>query len=128
MMKTLDDHGIPEVTAERLTWLYGSFINYLLEYGKESPFWLEPLAPDIPALKGEVKLAVEMEMAHHLIDFMDRRASLLFFGKNHGRNAAETAAAIMGQLLGWNNEEIQRQVQSYLDYIGNFSFELNVSK
>lgn len=113
--KLLRMQGISEKAADRLTWLYGSAIDDLLEYGKEDSFWLEPLAPEVPAIKGEIRLAVEKEMAHHLIDFMDRRAAILLFSDNHGRSAAEVAADIMGLFFGWSEEEKKRQVESYIE-------------
>ena len=75
--------------------------------------WLELLHPDIPALRGEVYHAVEQEMALTLTDFMDRRAALLIFSENFGLAAAEAAADIMGDLLGWDGERRNREVADY---------------
>lgn len=103
MSKKLIANGLTDAIAERLTWLYGTNVNDLLQYGEEDPTWLEQLAPGIPAVKGEVRLAVEEEMAHTLTDFMDRRSSLLIFSENRGFAAIDTVSDIMGDLLGWSD-------------------------
>ncbi len=113
MTKRLVAKGVSEPTIERLTWLYGTAINDLLQYGSESSVWLEPLASDVPALKGEVKLAVEQEMALTVTDFMDRRSSLLLFSPNHGLSALETVATIMSNLLGWDEDKRTQEIEEY---------------
>jgi glycerol-3-phosphate dehydrogenase len=107
------DMGVPLPTVERLTWLYGRQLDYLIALGAEDASWLELLHPDIPALRGEVYHAVEQEMALTLTDFMDRRAALLIFSENFGLAAAEAAADIMGDLLGWDGERRNREVADY---------------
>src|SRR5690625_6436575 len=87
--------GLPSKTIERLAWLYGSANLELINYGKKDDKWLEELAPGIPAIKGEVKLAVEKEMALTLTDFIDRRSSLLLFENEHGQKAINEIAMIM---------------------------------
>jgi soluble P-type ATPase len=71
--------GVPTAAIERLCWLYGRQLDELLDLGAADPTWLRPLGEGLPALRGEVKLAVEREMALTLSDFMDRRAALLLF-------------------------------------------------
>lgn len=117
MEETMATYNIRKKTATRLTWLYGSAVHDLLRFGQEDPVWLEPLDENVPAIKGEVRIAVEKEMAHSLIDFMDRRAALVLFGNGDSRDAAKKAAEIMGERLGWDEAEINRQVESYIDYI-----------
>lgn len=104
---------LPAPIAGRLTWLYGARAGALAAYGAEDPAWLEPLAPGLTALRGEVRLAVEQEMAATLTDLLDRRMALLLFGSDHGLAAAEPAAAIMGARLGWTLAEQQRQVEAF---------------
>jgi glycerol-3-phosphate dehydrogenase len=99
--------------AERLNWLYGAQLDDLIALGGADPAWLEPLAPGVPALRGEVRLAVEREMAATLPDFLDRRAALLLFSPDHGVAAADEASRIMAALLGWSEGERLRQRQEY---------------
>ena len=105
--------GVAEATLERFTWLYGLQLSELRKMGREDPRWLEPLAAGVPALRGEVRMAVEQEMAVTLADFMDRRSSLLLFGPDHGLAGAGEASRIMAQLLGWSEERREREVDDY---------------
>lgn len=109
----LADRQVDDRTAERLAWLYGTAVDRLLRYGEEDPEWLLPLAPGTPALRGEVRLAVEQEMAQTLEDFMDRRAALLMFSDDQGQAAAPEAAQIMGDLLGWSDERRAAELANY---------------
>jgi len=111
--RELRDAGVAEGTVDRLCWLYGRQLDSLLALADQDPRWLRPLGPGVPAVRGEVKLAVETEMASTLADFMDRRAALLLFSPNFGLAGAEEAAAIMGDLLGWDGTRRSRELASY---------------
>jgi len=108
--------GVPEATVERLLWLYGRQLQHLLELAETETKWLDPLGPGVPAVRGEVKLAVEREMAATLIDFMDRRSALLLFSPNFGLAGAEEAAQIMGSLLSWDDARRSAEVERYTAY------------
>jgi glycerol-3-phosphate dehydrogenase len=105
--------GIAPEAAERIAWLYGTFSHRLLAYGRENPAWLAPVVPGHPLLRAQVRLAVEQEMALSLTDLLDRRTSQLLFTPDHGTAVAAAAAALMGQLLGWSDEETARQLYNY---------------
>lgn len=105
--------GVSAAAIERLGWLYGRQLGELLELGAEDSGWLEPLGPGLPVLRGEVKLAVEREMALTLADFMDRRGALLLFSPRHGLSGAQEASAIMGGLLGWDLVRRAEEVSGY---------------
>ncbi len=110
---TLLSRGVDQRVAARIAWLYGAQVEALLAFADEDPAWLEPLGPDVPALRGEVRLAVGREMATTLADFMDRRAALLLFADDHGLAGAEEAAAIMADGLGWNEARRRRELDEY---------------
>jgi glycerol-3-phosphate dehydrogenase len=105
--------GVPPPAIERLCWLYGRQLDDLLALGAADSAWLAPLGTDLPAVRGEVKLAVEQEMAVTLTDFMDRRSALLLFSPNFGSTGVEEAAAIMGALLGWDAGRRVREIAGY---------------
>ncbi len=52
-------------------------------------------------------------MAATLIDAMDRRTALLLFSPDSGLGGADEAAAIMGKLLGWDEERRAAEVAAY---------------
>jgi glycerol-3-phosphate dehydrogenase len=105
--------GVPQAAIARLCWLYGVQLDDLLHLGASDPEWLRPLGEGVPALRGEVKLAVEREMAHTLVDFMDRRSALLLFSPNFGLAGAVEASTIMASLLAWSPERRARELASY---------------
>lgn len=111
--RKLRSAGVPQPTVERLCWLYGRQLDQLLALGSGDAAWLKPLGPGVPALRGEVKLAVESEMACTLADFMDRRSALLLFSPNFGLAGAAEAAAIMGGLLDWDDARRAEELASY---------------
>ncbi len=106
--------GAPPAALPRLGFLYGTQLDALLEFGEEDPAWLAELGPGVPALRGEVRLAVEHEMALTLADFMDRRSSLLLFSPGHGVAGAVEAASVMGHLLGWDADRTREEIEAYL--------------
>lgn len=113
LLRQLRERGASMATLERLTLLYGCQLASLLELGDEDPTWLTQLAPGVPALRGEVRLAVEAEMALTLCDVLDRRLALLLFGPDHGLTAVDATAGIMAALLGWSAAERKRQISVY---------------
>jgi glycerol-3-phosphate dehydrogenase len=114
--RDLIDAGVEPAIVERLCWLYGNQLDHLLAYAAGDPSWLEPLDPDVPALRGEVRLAVEREMALTLVDFMDRRAALLLFSPNFGLAGAAAAADIMAEALGWDADRTTRELAEYREF------------
>ena len=114
--RTLMARGVAPATAARLTWLYGRQLEDLIALADRDPDWLEPLHPDVPAVRGEALLAVKGEMAATLIDFMDRRAALLIFSPEQGAAAAPAVADVLAGALGWSKERREREVEGYLAY------------
>ncbi len=113
LQDALRRRGIDGSAVRRLLWLYGVRAARLLAYGEEDPHWLTPLAPGCPALRAEVRLTVEEEMALTLTDVLDRRCALLLFSGDQGSAAAPEAAHIMAALLGWTEEEQAAQLERY---------------
>jgi len=75
------------------------------------------LADGVPSLRGEVRLAVEREMAATLVDFMDRRAALLLFAPDSALAGAPAAADIMGDLLDWDAARREEEVARYRRHV-----------
>jgi glycerol-3-phosphate dehydrogenase len=111
--RELVQRGVAPATAARLTWLYGRQLEELLALGDRDASWLEPLHPEVPALRGEARLAAVGEMVSTLVDFMDRRAALLLFAPGQGEAAAPAAADVLGETLGWSAERRARELETY---------------
>ena len=114
--RDLIEAGVEPTVVERLCWLYGNQLDDLLALADDDRSWLEPLHPEVPALRGEVRLAVEREMALTLVDFMDRRAALLLFSPNFGLAGADAAADIMAEALGWDADRRNRELAAYREF------------
>jgi len=110
--RALTEAGVPARTRERLAFLYGTELDDLLAYGREDPAWLHPLG-ESPALRGEVRLAVDREMALTLSDILDRRMSLLLFEPGSASSAAAEGAEIAATRLGWSPEREREEVERY---------------
>jgi glycerol-3-phosphate dehydrogenase len=108
--------GVAPATVERLHFLYGTELETLLAWGRDDPAWLAPLAPGVPALRGEVRLAVERESALTLADVLDRRLALTLFQEGGAVEAADEAARIAGGILGWDEERREGEVRGYLEF------------
>ncbi len=111
--RSLAEMGVAPAIVDRLCWLYGRQLDDFIALAAEDPSWLEPLHPDVPALRAEVRNAVTHEMARTLTDFMDRRAALLLFSDNFGLAAAEAAADIMAEALGWHADRKTQELKDY---------------
>ncbi len=113
MVARLGARGVSAAAAERVTWLYGAQVEDLLGLGELDPTWLEPLAPNSTALRGEVKIAVEKGMALTLTDILDRRTAALLFSDDRGLAAAPAAAEIAGDLLGWSATRRAAELEAF---------------
>ena len=108
-----DRFGPSSRVVARLLRHYGTDYLKILSLGLIDRKFLEPLSPSSEVLKGEVVHAVEDEMAMTLEDFMKRRTEIGHFDFDHGVNAAETVAALMGARLDWDESERKRQIEAY---------------
>jgi glycerol-3-phosphate dehydrogenase len=69
---TQSPHGVPP----RLWRRFGTEALELMALARDEPEWLEPIAPDLPALAIEARAAVEREGALCTDDILDRRLRL----------------------------------------------------
>lgn len=109
--------GMTEEEANRLVDTYGTEHVRALAPAARDTALLEPLAEGSPVLAVEAVNAAEQEMAVTLEDFMRRRTDLMLFGEGGSLDAAAAAARHMGRALGWDGEETERQLASYLEAV-----------
>lgn len=77
----------------------------------------EKFSDEIPYIKAEAVFAAESEMAMTLTDFMVRRSEIFYTATDQGTSVARRVADLMGKVLGWNEEEKARQVDSYNEVV-----------
>ncbi|MDR5693715.1 MAG: glycerol-3-phosphate dehydrogenase/oxidase [Armatimonadota bacterium] len=107
---------IPEVVQERLNTVYGPHAWEVVKQAR-TPQDLEPLHPDIPLCRAEVRLWVRDEMAMTLPDALERRAGLLVFDPLGFEREARVVAAWMGEEFGWDPARVETEVKAYQDLI-----------
>jgi len=101
----LDKKGISRTTAEHLLINYGSSYEKILCFSDLLQF-----VPDSDeVLLAEIAYAVHEEMAVHLDDAVRRRTDL-GAGENPSRQALACCAALMGEMLGWTEEQQQSEI------------------
>lgn len=96
LISQLEQQGLSTIEAERTARLYGS----------EAP----DLASNGSGPAAEAAFAVTHEGALTLEDYWVRRSSRACFDRNGGMEALEPAATVMAELLGWTDEELNRQI------------------
>ncbi len=104
---------VPEPSARHLVNAYGPHAIEVLRVAASRSGLADPIAPDLPYLRAEVVYAVEREMAVTLCDALMRRTHTLYESRDGALLQAGALAADMGALLGWDDEQMQREVAAY---------------
>ncbi len=111
MAKSAREYGLPLETVAHLAAIYGSRYTTVLNYVSAEKRLRDPIAPGGRDILAQIKHAVVEEAAMTVSDFMLRR-SFMGLGPSQGLDAVVTVAREMGLLLGWNNTEVQQQIES----------------
>jgi glycerol-3-phosphate dehydrogenase len=106
-------YGVHEARIEHLLNRYGSLIDEVLELVAQDPKLGEPLpgAPD--HLRAEIVYAASHEGARHLDDVLARRTRISIETFDRGIGSMDDAARLMAPVLGWSEEQVQREVEHY---------------
>ncbi len=99
---------------EHLLNRYGSCVHELLDMLREDPSLAAPLPGADDYLAVEARYAVTHEGAQHLDDVLTRRTRISIEAWDRGVAAAPTVAALMADVLGWDEERKKREVETYL--------------
>lgn len=109
--RTLNIHGYSTASEK---------FGLLADYGADAPWveavlnekagWGDPLHPRLPYRRGEVIWAARREMARTVEDVLSRRTRALLLDARAAADAAEDAAALLGEALGrdetWRKEQV----------------------
>ncbi|MEP7089522.1 MAG: glycerol-3-phosphate dehydrogenase/oxidase [Nocardioidaceae bacterium] len=109
--------GLHLVRIEHLLQRYGTLVEEVLELVADDPTLGEPLAGTDDYLRAEIVYAVTHEGARHLDDVLTRRTRISIETFHRGTSSAEDAAALMGGVLGWSDEQREREVEHYLQRV-----------
>jgi glycerol-3-phosphate dehydrogenase len=106
--------GLHVARVEHLLHRYGSLIDEVLALVAARPELGEPLEGTEDYLQAEIVYAASHEGARHLDDVLTRRTRISIEMFDRGVRSAEPAARLMGEVLGWTDAQIKREVEHYL--------------
>jgi len=105
--------GLHVARVEHLLGRYGSMTEEVLDLIAEDPRLGEPLPAADDYLKAEVVYACTHEGARHLDDVLTRRTRISIETFDRGTLSARECADLMAPVLGWDADQIEREVEHY---------------
>ncbi|RZT84489.1 glycerol-3-phosphate dehydrogenase [Pseudonocardia sediminis] len=105
--------GLHPARIEHLLGRYGSLIDEVLDLLVEDPTLAEPLTGADDYLRAEAVYGASHEGARHLEDLLARRTRISIETFDRGEGAAEEVARLVAPVLGWDDEQIAREVDHY---------------
>ncbi len=99
--------------AERMLWRYGTLVDEVLDLATQRPELGELLPGTDDHLAAEVVYATTHEGALHLDDVLTRRTRVSIETWDRGLAAADAAAPLMAEILGWDADAIDRELAHY---------------
>ncbi|MGW6175236.1 glycerol-3-phosphate dehydrogenase/oxidase [Arthrobacter sp. NPDC055138] len=112
--RTADRTGIHVARVEHLLNRFGSMAGDVLDIITDRPELAEPLPGADDYLAAEVVYATTHEGARHIHDVLTRRTRISIEAWDRGVSAAPVVAKLMAPILGWSEEQVEREVKHYL--------------
>ncbi|MYV38431.1 FAD-dependent oxidoreductase [Streptomyces sp. SID1328] len=105
--------GLHVARVEHLLNRYGSTADQLLDLIAADPTLGRPLRHADDYLRAEIVYAASHEGARHLDDVLTRRTRISIETFDRGTRSAREAAELMAPVLGWDEDQIAREVEHY---------------
>ncbi|WP_026328462.1 glycerol-3-phosphate dehydrogenase/oxidase [Streptomyces sulphureus] len=105
--------GLHVARVEHLLGRYGTLAQEVLELVARDPALGEPLPAADDYLKAEVVYACTHEGARHVEDVLTRRTRISIETFDRGARSARECADLMATVLGWDGDQIAREVEHY---------------
>ncbi|MFJ4005527.1 glycerol-3-phosphate dehydrogenase/oxidase [Streptomyces sp. NPDC090023] len=105
--------GLHVARVEHLLNRYGSMTDQVLDLIAADPTLAEPLRHADDYLRAEIVYAASHEGARHLDDVLTRRTRISIETFDRGTRSAREAAELMAPVLGWDEDQIAREVEHY---------------
>lgn len=115
--KIAAEFGLHRTRVEHLLNRYGTLSEEVLELVREDPSLAEPVPGADDYILAELKYAASHEGALHLDDVLARRTRISIEAWDRGVSAAPVAAELMGEVLGWDAERREREIETYLSRV-----------
>lgn len=111
--RTAQRTGLHVVRVEHLLNRFGALAEELYELIARDPSLGEPLSGAEDYLRAEIVYAASHEGARHLDDVLTRRTRISIETFDRGTRCARECAELMGGVLGWDKDQIEREVEHY---------------
>lgn len=98
---------------DRLHGRYGTLAGEVRELADTDLEYGRPIVANAPYLMAEIRYAVTHEGALHLDDVLTRRTRLSIETPDRGLDASRPAARVMADVLGWDNDSFEREIDHY---------------
>ncbi|MGQ4617929.1 FAD-dependent oxidoreductase [Nocardia sp. R7R-8] len=108
-----ETYGVHPYRIKHLLDRYGSLIADVMAFAEDKPELLQPITDAPSYLQVEAVYAAAAEGALHLDDILARRTRISIEYPHRGTNCAEQVAQLVAPILGWDDEEIDREVRTY---------------
>ncbi|TQS25959.1 glycerol-3-phosphate dehydrogenase/oxidase [Microbispora sp. KK1-11] len=105
--------GLHVARIEHLLERYGSLIDEVLAIIERDPSLGRPLDGADDHLRAEIVYAATHEGARHLNDALTRRTRISIETFHRGTAVAQEAAELMAGPLGWDADQVKREVEYY---------------
>ena len=105
--------GLHAARVEHLLGRYGTLAEELFALIEEEPKLGLPLPAADDYLKAEIVYACTHEGARHLDDVLTRRTRISIETFDRGTRSARECAELMAGVLGWDADQIDREVEHY---------------
>ncbi|MDN5748799.1 MAG: glycerol-3-phosphate dehydrogenase/oxidase [Pseudonocardia sp.] len=106
-------YGLHVARVEHLLGRYGSLVDEVLDLVVDDLTLAEPLAGAPDHLRAEVVYAASHEGARHIEDVLARRTRISIETFDRGIGSVDEVAALMAPVLGWSDEQVEREVEHY---------------
>ncbi|MCM2580432.1 glycerol-3-phosphate dehydrogenase/oxidase [Streptomyces meridianus] len=105
--------GLHVARIEHLLNRYGALAEELFELIAGDPSLGNPLEAADDYLRAEIVYAASHEGARHLEDVLTRRTRISIETFDRGTRSAREAAELMAPVLGWDRDQVEREVEHY---------------
>ncbi len=107
-------YGVHPYRIEHLLNRYGALVTDVLDLADGKPELLQPITEAPSYLRVEAVYAAAAEGALHLDDILARRTRVSIEYSHRGTECAEEVAQLVAPVLGWDAEQIRREVSTFV--------------
>ncbi len=105
--------SLPATTRARLFRTYGTEAQTILDMIAANDDLGSPVAAGDDLLRGEIRYALDHEMALGVEDVLERRTRSLLFAPDQGLASVESVADLCAERFGWSPERRRADVEGY---------------